>query len=206
MKVIDNICRLNIDGVITDYPVDNELSEIIVPSGKKAVLDCLVFSGQISIRVILAGKGSSCDLKCIYLNNSDNRTQINFEVVHKSGQTESTQLVRGLATDTSNVSFTGCIRIPYDSQKCYAVQNHRGILLSDKASVTAIPELEIYADDVQCAHGSAVGPLDKMHLFYLMARGIPENEAKKMLLYAFVQDVLPVDFKPYLDEWTETNV
>jgi Fe-S cluster assembly scaffold protein SufB len=206
MKIIDNICRLNLDGVTTGYQVDDGPSEIVVPAGKKAILDCLVFSGQVSVRVVLDGEGSSCDLKCIYLNNSDKQTQINFEVIHKSGQTESTQLVRGLATDRAKVSFTGRIRIPYDSQKCYATQNHRGILLSDKAAITAVPELEIYADDVQCSHGSAVGPLDKMHLFYLMARGIPENEAKKMLLYAFVQDILPVDFKPYLDEWTEENV
>ena len=168
--------------------------------------DCLIFSGQASVRVILDGKDSECTLKCIYLVHSDEQAHINFEVIHKSDQTTSTQLVRGLATDKAKAFFSGRIRIPYDSQKCYAVQNHRGILLSEQASVTAIPELEIYADDVKCSHGSAIGPIDNNQLFYLLSRGIDEKSAYKILITAFVFDLVPQEYQSIVQEWIDEHI
>ena len=102
--------------------------------------------------------------------------------------------------------FDGIIRIPKDSQHCDGHQNHRAILLSDTASVQATPELEIYADDVKCSHGSAVGALDENHLFYLLSRGIPMDEAKKILLKSYVMEILPETWEQYVDEWMDENV
>ena len=102
--------------------------------------------------------------------------------------------------------FDGVIRIPFDSQKCDGHQNHRAILLSDRASVRATPELEIYADDVKCSHGSAVGGLDETQLFYLVSRGIQQNMAKKMLLKSYAMELLPEKWEVYVDEWMDENV
>ena len=69
-----------------------------------------------------------------------------------------------------------------------------------------MPELEIYADDVKCAHGSATGPLEKDAVFYLMSRGISERNAKKILIHSFINDIIPVAYQPLCDDWIEQNV
>ena len=100
----------------------------------------------------------------------------------------------------------GTIEIPKDSQKCDGRQNHRAVLLSDKAIVSATPQLEIWADDVQCAHGSAVGPLDKNQLFYLQARGLPKKLARHLLLQSFLGGLMPTEFDAIISKWMDENV
>ena len=80
------------------------------------------------------------------------------------------------------------------------------MLLSDDALVQAVPALEIYADDVKCAHGSATGPLDKNALFYLLSRGITEKMAKKMLLESFIFDMVPNEGLSITQQWIENHV
>jgi Fe-S cluster assembly protein SufD len=86
--------------------------------------------------------------------------------------------------------WTGRIFVAPDAQKTSAVQTNRNLLLSDGAHVDTRPQLEIYADDVKCSHGAAVGRLDADALFYLRARGIGVDEARALLTYAFVNEVL----------------
>ena len=126
--------------------------------------------------------------------------------MHKSPQTTSSQQSRGLAADKDHVSFCGTITIPYDSQKCDGHQNHRGIVLSDLAKISATPQLEIWADDVKCAHGSAIGPLDKNQIFYMQTRGISEQEAKKILLSSFFNGIVATDFDSYIQDWIKKYV
>jgi Fe-S cluster assembly protein SufD len=76
------------------------------------------------------------------------------------------------------------------AQKTNAFQSNNNILLSDKATINAKPQLEIYADDVKCSHGCTVGQLDKNALFYLKSRGIPEKEANALLMYGFANNIL----------------
>jgi Fe-S cluster assembly protein SufD len=94
--------------------------------------------------------------------------------------------VRGIAGAKSTISYLGKIAVSRDAQKTDAVQSVKSMLLDRSATANAKPELEIYADDVKCAHGATVGELDAQALFYLASRGLPPAEAKALLLRAFV--------------------
>ena len=168
--------------------------------------DFLQTNASLSIRVYLEGNSAKCELNCCYLVNNNNMINIDIQVIHEAGNTTSSQQIRGLVTDQADINFTGTITIPYDSQKCDGHQNHRGIVLSDNASISATPQLEIWADDVKCAHGSAIGPLDKEQLFYLQTRGISESEAKKLLLSSFFSDLMPTEFNPLIEDWIAHHV
>ena len=121
-------------------------------------------------------------------------------------ETKSSQIIKGIATDKSKVSFNGNIYIDNLAQKSDGLQNHRAVLLSDDACIQAVPALEIYADDVKCAHGSATGPLDETVLFYLLSRGISLKTAEKMLLMSFVADIVPEEYKNITQQWIENHV
>ncbi len=90
-----------------------------------------------------------------------------------------------------------------DAQKTNAFQSSKAILLSDEASMNSKPQLEIFADDVKCSHGAAIGQLDSNEIFYLNARGIPEKDAKAMLTYAFANQMIQIipmeELKGHLD-------
>jgi Fe-S cluster assembly protein SufD len=102
----------------------------------------------------------------------------------------STQLVKGVAADRARAVFQGKIVVARGADGTDAHMGSHAIILSDRAEVDAKPELEIYADDVQCAHGNTVGALDDEALFYARSRGIPETAARAMLMGAFVGEVV----------------
>ena len=183
-------------------------SEWIFEVGENGFLaaDFLQTDTDLRVRVYLSGAQAECSINCGYLVNNNNKIKIDIQVIHKSKNTTSNQQIRGLVADAGSVDFTGTITIPYDSQKCDGRQNHRAVLLSDKATVSATPQLEIWADDVKCAHGSAVGPLDPNQLFYLQTRGLSESEAKKLLLSSFFSDLMPAEFNPLIADWMAHHV
>jgi len=86
--------------------------------------------------------------------------------------------------------FNGKILVRQDAQKTNAYQSNKNILLSEKADINSIPQLEIFADDVKCSHGATTGQLNPDELFYLRSRGIDTEKAKKILLYAFLEEVI----------------
>ncbi len=205
MKITNNISVSGfrddlIEGIFT------ESQTIFVPENQKYSARILHMSGPISLKVVLAGEQSECDIKIVYLSNKNNIENIKVEVIHEHKNTVSSQIIKGILTDNSKMIFDGVIRIPFNSQKCDGHQNHRAVLLSDSARVQATPELEIYADDVKCSHGSAVGGLDENALFYLTSRGIQQNMAKKMLLKSYAMELLPSAWESYIDEWMDENV
>lgn len=206
MKITNNISLTGYDGVLTETVLGAKPMEIVVPENSEFTADILHISGPITLKIILNGENAKCDIKIAYLSNKNNANNIKVEVIHQYKNTTSSQVIKGILTDNSKMVFDGIIRIPKDSQKCDGHQNHRAILLSDTASVQATPELEIYADDVKCSHGSAVGALDENHLFYLLSRGIPMDEAKKILLKSYVMEILPETWEQYVDEWMDENV
>lgn len=111
-------------------------------------------------------------------------------VDHKVPNCYSNELYKGIYDDSSKGVFNGKVMVHPHAQKTNAFQQNNNILLTDKASIDTKPQLEIYADDVQCSHGCTIGQLDEVALFYLKTRGIPEKEAKALLLYAFASDGL----------------
>lgn len=111
-------------------------------------------------------------------------------VQHATPNCESHQNYKGIFDDKSTGVFNGKIYVEKEAQKTDAFQQNNNILLSDKASINAKPQLEIFADDVKCSHGCTIGQLDDKAMFYMQSRGIPQKEAKALLMYAFSNEVI----------------
>lgn len=111
-------------------------------------------------------------------------------VKHSTPNCESFQDYKGIYSDRSTGVFNGKVFVEKDAQKTNAFQKSNNILLSDKATINAKPQLEIFADDVKCSHGCTVGQLDETAMFYMQQRGIPKKEAKALLMYAFSNAVI----------------
>lgn len=119
-------------------------------------------------------------------NLIDNHTMVD----HATPHCESNELYKGVLGDSSIGTFNGKIMVRPDAQKTNAYQSSKNVLLTDTAKVNAKPELEIYADDVKCSHGSSTGSIDKDALFYLQTRGIPLDQARALLLQAYSQEII----------------
>jgi Fe-S cluster assembly protein SufD len=111
-------------------------------------------------------------------------------VHHIAPNCESHQDYKGIYDDRSTGVFNGKVIVEKEAQKTNAYQQNNNVLVSDKATVNAKPQLEIFADDVRCSHGCTIGQLDEQALFYMQQRGIPKKEAKALLMYAFSNTVL----------------
>ena len=111
-------------------------------------------------------------------------------VQHSTPNCESHQDYKGIFADRSTGVFNGKIFVEQEAQKTNAFQKSNNILLSDKATINAKPQLEIFADDVKCSHGCTIGQLDENAMFYMQSRGIPRKEAKALLMYAFSNAVI----------------
>lgn len=116
----------------------------------------------------------------------DNHTIVDHKVPH----TFSSELYKGIMTDSAKAVFNGRIFVREDAQKTNAYQTNRNILLTENASVNTKPQLEIWADDVRCSHGATTGQLDKNAIFYLQSRGLSKEDARKFLLKAFTAEVI----------------
>jgi Fe-S cluster assembly protein SufD len=116
----------------------------------------------------------------------DNHTLVDHKVAH----CESHELYKGVVNDKATAVFNGKVFVRKDAQKINAFQSNANVLLSDDSSVNSKPELEIYADDVKCSHGSTTGQLDEEAVFYLRARGLSEKTARKLMISAFINDVI----------------
>lgn len=111
-------------------------------------------------------------------------------VKHSTPNCESFQDYKGIYADRSTGVFNGKVYVEKEAQKTNAFQKSNNILLSDKATINAKPQLEIFADDVKCSHGCTIGQLDETAMFYMQQRGIPKKEAKALLMYAFSNAVI----------------
>lgn len=205
MKNLSNIYFKKHNGSYKPFPCNKD-ETFCVFKEEPLELFLLVFQGEVNIKIDLKEAGAECCVRCVYLTAEDQKARICFDINHVSAQTKSVQLIRGIATNQSIVQFDGMIRMPKDSQRCEGIQNHRAIVLSDKAIVQSTPELEIYADDVQCTHGSAIGPLDKEQVFYLQTRGVNEKQAYYLLLSSFLNDLLPLEVQSIVTSWINDYV
>lgn len=167
----------------------------------------MTFSGKIvrnNLHLKLNGENIDANLNGAYLldgmQHLDNYTKVDHAMPH----CESNELYKGIITDRATGVFSGYIHVWPDAQKTNAFQSSRNILLSDNANMYTKPQLEIYADDVKCSHGATTGRIDEIALFYLRARGIPELEAKKIMIHAFtmetVENLSMEPVKAYIEE------
>ncbi|WP_340075939.1 Fe-S cluster assembly protein SufD [Leptobacterium sp. I13] len=129
-------------------------------------------------------------LKGITIIGDKQHTDHHTLVHHAHPNCESHQDYKGIYADRSTGVFNGKIIVEKEAQKTNAFQQNNNILIDDKASINTKPQLEIFADDVKCSHGCTIGQLDDDALFYMRSRGIPEKEARALLMYAFANNVL----------------
>ena len=143
-----------------------------------------------NVQITLGGEGAETILCGMAITDQkqqvDNQTIIN----HAKPNCKSKELYKYVLNDESQGAFSGRILVAKDAQKTQAFQTNKNICLTKNAKMRTKPQLEIYADDVKCSHGATVGQLNDDALFYLRARGIPEAEAKMLLMFAFVDDVI----------------
>ncbi len=143
--------------------------------------------GRIQVKVTL-GKGAHFELGGAILGSGTQTLEIVTETIHAEPNATSNQVVRSVLAGKATGSFLGKINVARDAQKTDAAQSVKAMLLDRTATANAKPELEIFADDVKCAHGATVGELDKQALFYMASRGLPPELAQKLMLQAFIAD------------------
>jgi Fe-S cluster assembly protein SufD len=154
---------------------------------------CITLAGLLvrnDVHVVLNGEGSECTLNGLYLVDGKQHVDNHTEIEHCMPRAKSQELYKGVLSGNARAVFDGKILVHKDAQKSDARQTNKNLLLSEGAVINTKPQLEIYADDVKCSHGSTVGQLDRDALFYLRSRGIDLAAAQSLLSYAFASDVI----------------
>ena len=136
------------------------------------------------------GKYSSSFVNGIFSLNESKHHEIKTKINHLVENTKSYQLIKSVLNDSSKAAYQGKIFVGQDAQKTDGYQLSKAILLNENSEFNAKPELEIYADDVKCSHGSASGSLNENSIFYLRSRGLNYKEAKHLLIKGFLLDVI----------------
>ena len=138
--------------------------------------------------VVLQESGAEAIVNAVYMMNGWATLDTTTDIEHPAQNTRSNQLVKGVVGGQAKGVFQGKIHIAPNAVQTEGYQLHKALLLSDEAEVDVKPELEIFADDVKCSHGATCGELDAEQLFYLQSRGIGAEEARQMLIEAFVDE------------------
>ena len=168
---------------------------LIVPDGE---------SCRLALEVDLDGPGASLDLAGATLSSASEEVNIQVVVRHNVPGCRSEQLFRSVAGGSAKVSFDGLVYVERDAVRTVAHQQNHSLLLSETAQAESRPQLEIYADDVECSHGATTGYLNPEELFYMRSRGIPEDEARRMQVEAFLSPILARTF-PVINKATEAE-
>ena len=142
------------------------------------------------IDVEMPGEGGNFQLRTINLLAGASHSDVTMFVRHIAESTTSTEIVRNVVTDNARGAFQGMIKVAREAQKTDARMACNSLILSDDAEFDSKPELEIFADDVACGHGSTVAEIDRDQLFYLMARGVEKSVARGLLVKAFVSQLI----------------
>jgi Fe-S cluster assembly protein SufD len=192
---IENNANLTLHKIQNEYSSNFTIASEEINQGKDSnvTLHTYTLNGGLVRNNVYAnvnGQNSETNLYGIYLLNEkqhvDNHTTIDHQVAHCL----SNELYKGVLSDQSTGVFNGKVFVRKDAQKINAFQSNANVLLSDLASMNSKPELEIYADDVKCSHGSTTGQIDEEAIFYLRARGISEKSAKLLMIDAFIGEVI----------------
>ena len=145
---------------------------------------------RMELQIALEGDGAQAHLSGVSVLDGKRHSDVTSHVIHRHGNTNSTQLFKHVVGGRGQAVYQGKVTVAKGANGSDSNQTAKALLLGDAAEADLKPELEIFADDVKCAHGAAVGDLDAESLFYLRARGIPEDEARGLLLQAFLEDAV----------------
>lgn len=155
--------------------------------------DNMTFGGALTrndFNLWLDGEGIDSTLNGVYVGNGEQIIDNHTRMDHAKPHCHTFEVYKGILDDKATGVFNGKIYVHQDAQKTDAKQSNQAILLSKTATINTKPQLEIFADDVKCTHGATVGQLSKDALFYLQSRGLPEEDAKALLLHAFASEVI----------------
>ena len=159
------------------------------------------------IQVALVGEEARCRLNGAYMIRGSQHADTTTFIDHAKPHCDSDEVYKGVLDDSAHGVFQGKILVARDAQQTNGNQMNRAVLLSDKAEMSTKPELEIYADDVKCSHGATAGELDDESLFYMRARGIPADQARQLLIRAFIgellDDIEPAAVREHLEKLAE---
>ncbi|PZD78544.1 Fe-S cluster assembly protein SufD [Mesonia sp. K7] len=183
------------------YKIQNDITSVSLIDNtfieQQQESDCAVhtfsFGGKLTrnnLQFYQKGERINSTLKGITIIENDQHVDHNTLVHHIEPNCESHQDYKGIFDDKAVGVFNGKVLVEKEAQKTNAYQSNNNLLVSDKATINSKPQLEIFADDVKCSHGCTIGQLDEDALFYLKSRGIPEKEARALMMYAFANNVL----------------
>ncbi len=148
--------------------------------------------------VELQGPGAKVQLIGIVIGSGDKQLSLETVQLHKAPLTTSNLLVKSILADQSKFNYDGTIRVEKTAQKTDAYQRNENLILSPRAQAESHPTLEILANDVRCTHGATIGTLSKEELWYLRSRGIAPGEARRLMIYGFLESALGVVDDPVL--------
>jgi Fe-S cluster assembly protein SufD len=193
--VINEGAHLHHLKIQSEGPAATNVTTLAVELGEKAEFDSFTLSigGAVArneVAVRFAGEHSNANLNGCFILKDKQHCDTTTRVEHAVPNCTSNEVFRSVMADRSRGVFQGKISVEPDAQKTDARMMTRSLLLSDRAEMDAKPELEIYADDVKCAHGATIGSIDEEALFYLQSRGIDRKRAKTLLMSAFVSETL----------------
>ena len=200
---INNLFNFNLgkNAILKNYKVDKKSNTDIkydyssINQKENSISETFIFSSgsdykKNEVSCNLEGQYSSAFINGIHLLSKNKHHEIRTNTNHLCENTKSYQLIKSVIDDSSKSVYQGKIYVDSKAQKTDGYQLSKAVLLNEQAEFNAKPELEIYADDVKCSHGSASGSLDEASIFYLMSRGLDQKTAKKLLINGFLLDVV----------------
>lgn len=163
--------------------------------GKDATYEDLSFSmgaglSRHDVHAALVGQGSHVELNGVFLGRFEQHVDNRTTIIHAVPETTSREFYKGIMDDAGHGVFTGKVVVAKGAQHTDSDQQNKNLILSRKGLVDSTPQLEIYADDVKCAHGSAIGQIDPDQLFYMQSRGIPRERSRLILTQVFAHEPL----------------
>ena len=203
--------------IVDHYKIqnENELGYLVnttqVIQKKQSVFSTHTFtlSGSLvrnNLTLVLDGEHIESHLNGLYLTTGNQVVDNHTLVDHRKPNCNSNELYKGIIDGKSTATFNGKIYVRKDAQKTNAFQSNKNILLSEAGTINTKPQLEIYADDVKCSHGTSTGKLDEDKIFYLRARGLSPESAKKLLMHAFASEVIDTIKIEALREYVEDKI
>ncbi len=200
---INNLFNFNLgkNSILKNYKIDKKSNTNIkydyssITQKENSISETFIFSSgsdyiKNEVNCNLEGQYSSAFINGIHLLSKNKHHEIRTKTNHLYENTKSYQLIKSVINDNSKSVYQGKIYVDSKAQKTDGYQLSKALLLNEQAEFNAKPELEIYADDVKCSHGSASGSLDDNSIFYLMSRGLDQKTAKELLINGFLLDVV----------------
>ncbi len=209
--------KLKFYSILKNYKIDKSLNQNLkysfnnIDQGKNSISETFIFSAgsnyfKNEINCNLAGEYSSAFINGIFSLKNNQQHEIRSTINHLVENTKSYQLIKSVLGKNSKAAYQGRIHVDSKAQKTDGYQLSKAILLDETSEFNAKPELEIYADDVKCSHGSTSGNVDREAIYYLMTRGISEKIATKIIIKGFLSDIVSEVQNPEIKKIIENHL